>query len=125
MEFFVGREAMAAGVEAANKAPLAADGTVGYTQVRAAWDAVMATMTGAERKALGLELLAGANGWREKEDDLSQAVLICHPCNTRGANRWSLYERALELVSNRHDKYSLVNLVNYLLTKIDGLEAAR
>lgn len=42
-----------------------------------------------------------------------------HPVNTDGSD--ATYELAIDLVSERRDKYEIVNLVNWLLTERDSL----
>lgn len=48
----------------------------------------------------------------DKDDDLTDAINAAHPVVSK---RYDTYQRATELVSNRHSKAALVNLVNYLL----------
>jgi len=57
-----------------------------------------------ERKALSNELL--------REDEYTQKISKAHPLET---GDHVTYSKAVELVSNRHDKYDLVDLVNCIL----------
>jgi hypothetical protein len=50
--------------------------------------------------------------WEDREDDLTPAIDAAHPMRT---GDHATYERAVDLVGNRHSKQSLVALVNYLL----------
>ena len=50
--------------------------------------------------------------WGDKEDDMTEAIEASHPVRS---GRYKTYERALDLVSNRHSKSALVALVNHLL----------
>jgi hypothetical protein len=52
--------------------------------------------------------------WEDKPDALTAAVDATHPVYTKD---YETYTEALELVSNRHSKGSLVGLVNYLLVQ--------
>jgi Protein of unknown function (DUF550) len=52
--------------------------------------------------------------WDDRDDDLTPMIDAAHPCLTRN---FSTYERAQQLVTNRHSKGALVALVNYLLTQ--------
>lgn len=124
MDFFLNNKAMTAAIDAANKVLPALDGSVGHCQFRAAWDAALAALDETQRRALGMELLASVN-WNDKPDDLSEEVLAFHPCHTLIEDRWKHYERAMELVGNRRSKYSLVNLVNYLLVKATDSEVSQ
>lgn len=59
--------------------------------------------------------------WMDRKDDLSDAIEASHPLKT---GRHDLYQRAMELVGNRHSKGGLVCLVNHLLAEADSLRAA-
>ncbi len=45
-----------------------------------------------------------------------------HPLGSKNAKHHRIYETAAILVSERHDKYELVDLVNVLLRRIHGKE---
>lgn len=50
------------------------------------------------------------------DDQYTHHIDRAHPMFSRDHQR---YHRALEMVSNRHSKYALVDLVNWLLTRIE------
>ena len=54
--------------------------------------------------------------WADRDDEYTDAINEAHPTNT---NRHDVYEKAMRLVGNRHSKYALINLVNYLLVKAE------
>lgn len=54
-----------------------------------------------------------ASDWdADREDEWTERINGHHPCNT-GDHK--TYAKAMELVGNRHSKYALVDLVNFLL----------
>lgn len=57
----------------------------------------------------------------DKDDQWSERIRAVHPMNT---DDHATYLTAMEMVGNRHSKAALVELVNWLLTKIKriGLE---
>lgn len=62
--------------------------------------------------------------WADKPDQWQGAIEAAHPTIT---GKHKTYTKALEMVSNRHSKGSLVDLVNWLLayrrpSEVDGLE---
>jgi hypothetical protein len=64
-----------------------------------------------------------ASHWRDTEDDLSAAIKSAHPVlipkEDRESWRWGVYDAAHMAVSNRHGKYELVNLVNWLMVELE------
>tara|TARA_R110000772_G_scaffold31234_6_gene77222 strand:- start:19559 stop:19756 length:198 start_codon:yes stop_codon:yes gene_type:complete len=52
----------------------------------------------------------------DRRDEMSDAIDGDHPARSLD---YSCYSKAQELVSNRHSKGSLVNLVNHLLLEIE------
>lgn len=59
--------------------------------------------------------------WGDREDDLTDAIRANHPFRTK---RFDIYERAQQLVSNRHSKAALIELVCYLLVQAEPAPAA-
>jgi len=57
--------------------------------------------------------------WDDKPTDLDDEIAAAHPMITGNHKRYAL---ALDMVSARHSKGSLVELVNYLLSKIPSSE---
>lgn len=53
--------------------------------------------------------------WLEGEAELNEAIDAAHPVLT---GRYDLYEKATEMVSQRHSKSPVIQLVNFLLTQI-------
>lgn len=60
--------------------------------------------------------------WGDREDDLTDAIRENHPFRTK---RFDIYERAQQLVSNRHSKAALIELVSYLLVQAEPALATR
>lgn len=58
--------------------------------------------------------------WEDTPDDMTAACQAAHPHYTKN---YPTFVWALELVSNRHGKYALVGLVNYLLARAEAAEA--
>lgn len=54
--------------------------------------------------------------WEDKRDEFSEAIDAEFP--TRSGN-YERYVKALKMVTNRYGKYELVNLVNWLLSRIE------
>ena len=52
-------------------------------------------------------------------DEYSDAIDAAHPMNTKNFN---CYNRAQEMVNNRHSKGSLVDLANWLLSRAEAAE---
>lgn len=52
--------------------------------------------------------------WEDAHDELTDAINANHPMKTKD---YSQYSKAQSLVSNRHSKYELVDLVNHLLVE--------
>lgn len=52
----------------------------------------------------------------DRTDEHSQAIDAAHPTQTE---KYGRYFRALQMVGARHSKYALVDLVNWLLTRIE------
>lgn len=50
--------------------------------------------------------------WMDRDDELTPAIDAAHPMTTGDHDT---YAKAMKLVGNRHSKYALVRLVNYLL----------
>jgi hypothetical protein len=77
-------------------------------------------LTPADSKAALDRMIAEARAdalsglWEDKPDALTAAVDATHPVYTKD---YKTYTEALELVSSRHSKGSLVGLVNYLLVQ--------
>lgn len=61
-------------------------------------------------------LSAIAGGWDDREDDYTYKIKAARPCNT---NEYGKHALAIDLVNNRKSKGELVDLVNWLLQKID------
>ncbi|GGZ22035.1 hypothetical protein [Asticcacaulis endophyticus] len=57
----------------------------------------------------------------DTKDDLSEAIRAAHP--TLNKANWPHWTKAIELVSNRHSKYALVDLTSYLLSENASREA--
>lgn len=57
--------------------------------------------------------------WDDKEDEHTEAIAAAHPLRTGDHAR---YARAVEMVSARHSKYTLVDLVNWLLMRAEVAE---
>lgn len=55
--------------------------------------------------------------WNDKDDQWARDIADAHPVNAE-APVWDCYNRAMELVGNRHSKYALVDLTNWLLLSI-------
>lgn len=53
--------------------------------------------------------------WGDREDEWSKEIQKAHPLNTGFFNT---YDTACEMVHNRHGKFALVALVNWLLRKV-------
>lgn len=60
--------------------------------------------------------------WEDQPDEYSKSIDAAKPTRTGRHDRYAL---ALELVGNRHGKYALVDLVNWLLAARDEEAAAR
>lgn len=60
------------------------------------------------------ETVATFGSGDDRDDYLTKSIDAMHPLRT---GDHTTYAKAVELVGNRHDKYSLVDLVNYLLRK--------
>ena len=52
--------------------------------------------------------------WGDRKDQWTDAIQAEHPLNTKD---YKTYEMAMEMVGNRHGKFALVALVNWLLRK--------
>lgn len=68
-----------------------------------------------------LDALASVTVAADKRDDVSEKIDADHPLQS---GDWSFYNEAVELVSNRHSKYALVDLVNHLLLEGRRKESA-
>ena len=55
--------------------------------------------------------------WEDRPTELDSEIRAAHPIRSGNHERYAL---AREMVSARHSKVSLINLVNYLLSKIPG-----
>lgn len=84
-----------------------------------------------KRQAESLEAMASAlaeRKWSDKEDELTPAIMAAHPTmiphETREPWCWDVYNAAMNAVSNRHGKYELVNLVNWLMVRVRTAEEA-
>ncbi len=60
--------------------------------------------------------------WAEKKDQFSDRIISAHPMESRDDDRHIRYALAMEMIHNRHGKYALVDLVNWLLTKWPELQ---
>ena len=60
--------------------------------------------------------------WHDQTDEHSEAISAAHPTYTK---RFEAYDRALAMIGNRHGKYELVNLANWLLARAETAEAQR
>jgi hypothetical protein len=58
--------------------------------------------------------------WTDKDDEYTARITAAHPMMT-GDHK--TYRVALEMIGNRHSKYALVNLVNWLLRDLDEARA--
>lgn len=65
------------------------------------------------------DALASPPPWDDRDDEMSPAILQSHPAKSKD---YTSYTAALELVSNRHSKGSLVALVCHLLRMRDAAE---
>lgn len=63
------------------------------------------------KKSIGEDVVTD---WKDTEDDLTEEINAAHPEHTGDHD---LYSEAMRLVGNRHSKYALVELVNYLLSE--------
>ena len=70
-------------------------------------------MTHADLLAENARLRAALKSdWDDKPDDMTEEIERTHPFKVKD---WARYQRAQELVSNRHSKGALIDLVAYLL----------
>jgi hypothetical protein len=82
-------------------------------------------LTPADSKAALDRMIAEARAdalsgpWEDKPDALTASVDATNPVYTKD---YKTYTEALELVSNRHSKGSLVGLVNYLLVQNKAIQ---
>ena len=60
--------------------------------------------------------------WGDQADEHSEAISAAHPTYTK---LFEPYNRALAMIGNRHGKYELVNLANWLLVRAETAEAQR
>ena len=60
--------------------------------------------------------------WRDRPTPEDEDIDAAHPVNS---DRHETYMEAMRLVGDRHSKSSLVAMVNWLLTRIEDLEAKR
>lgn len=54
--------------------------------------------------------------WEDKPSPEDKEISAAHPMHSGNHKR---YQRAAELISSRHSKGSLINLVNWLLSQIE------
>lgn len=54
--------------------------------------------------------------WEDNNDKYSDDIAEVHPATCENPDH-ETYEKAVQMVSNRHSKYELVDLVNWLLVK--------
>lgn len=71
----------------------------------------------------GLRALSDPKHWRDRDDQWSDAVRAVHPTRSDDPKRHERFMTALEMVGNRHGKYELVGLVQWLLTRAERAEA--
>lgn len=114
-------------VSAANKlTPPFSDRTMGESIVGASISKAIRDLATPDQssaiEALIAETKAGVLGgpWEDKPDALTDAVHAAHPVFTKD---YKTYDKAMELVSNRHGKGALVGLVNYLISQNKSAEA--
>ena len=60
--------------------------------------------------------------WEDKKDDMTPGIEADNP--TRSGS-FGTYTKAMNLVSNRHSKGALVDLVNHLLMEIERAKGER
>jgi hypothetical protein len=58
--------------------------------------------------------------WRDRPTPEDEDIDAAHPVNS---DRHETYAKAMRLVGDRHSKSSLVAMVNWLLTRVEDLEA--
>lgn len=63
--------------------------------------------------------------WADRKDKWSEAISAAHPVNSDLPWRFECFDKAMEMVGNRHGKYELVALVSWLLSDIESLRAAK
>jgi hypothetical protein len=78
----------------------------------------------AAREGERLRELTSPAHWKDRPDQWTDAIAAVHPVNSDDPQRFKRFELALEMVGNRHGKYELVGLVQWLLTRLDQTEAA-
>lgn len=70
-----------------------------------------------------LRALSDPKNWRDRDDEWSHAIRAAHPVNSDDPKRHDRFMTALKMVGNRHGKYELVALVQWLLTRAETAEA--
>ena len=68
------------------------------------------------------ELSVRGGDWADRPDGLTHTIDAMHPVKAAPeakAQAWARWNRAMELVGNRHSKFALVALVNYLLAEAE------
>jgi len=68
------------------------------------------------------QALAVPGNWKDRDDQWSDEIEAVHPVNSTDPLRHKRFETAMEMVGNRHGKYELVGLVQWLLTRCDKAE---
>lgn len=82
-----------------------------------------ATVSALQKREAGLMALSDPAHWRDRDDQWSEAIKAVHPMNSDDPKRHERFMTALEMVGNRHGKYELVGLVQWLLTRAETAEA--
>lgn len=63
-------------------------------------------------------LAAQTKSLSDKDDVYSEAIIAAHPTNSNKHDDpmlWKRYTMAMDMIGNRHGKYALIDLVNWLL----------
>jgi len=67
--------------------------------------------------------LSDPSYWKDRDDQWSDAINAIHPMNATDPKRHHRFMVALAMVGNRHGKYELVGLTQWLLTRAEKAEA--
>lgn len=78
-------------------------------------------ITASEKEIAALTKAATYDNLSDRKDELSEVIRVAHP--TLNKANWPHWTRAIELVSNRHSKYALVDLTSYLLSQLAERDA--
>jgi len=81
-----------------------------------------------EREIISLRAeLAKAKEWTSEDEPIKEdkEIEAVHPVNVEDEKVHKVYEEALRMVGAKRSKYALVDLVHWLLWRIEGLEKER